>query len=57
MSGSILLGDSPTKGKSTKKAKSGKVDRRLNMGSGVLDDESVTTHNLKYVNPWMMIVT
>mmetsp|Transcript_27351 Transcript_27351/g.51070 ORF Transcript_27351/g.51070 Transcript_27351/m.51070 type:complete len:459 (-) Transcript_27351:1917-3293(-) len=50
MSGSILLGDSPTKGKSTKKAKSGKVDRRLNMGSGVLDDESVTTHNLKTIS-------
>lgn len=46
MSGSILLGDSPTKGKS----KLGKVNRRLNIGSGVLEDESDTAHNVKTIS-------
>lgn len=55
MSGSILLGDSPTRVKSSKKAKPGKVDRRLNMGSGVLDDDSATTHDVKYVHTWSEI--
>lgn len=50
MSGSILLGESPTRGKSSKKAKSRKIDRKLNMGSGVLDDESVTTHDVKTIS-------
>jgi hypothetical protein len=46
MSGSILMGETH-KGKSTKNGSKSKVDSRLNMGSGILEDKDFDPSNLK----------